>query len=270
MAKSNLPNNKTKKQLVPPVKYPGGKRFLVPKILPFWLNSDCQRLVEPFSGGLSVAIGVSPKKALLNDKNPHIINFYLWVQKGMKIDIPMHNDESLYYEYRERFNKLVSSGKPSTKISASLFYYLNKTGYNGLVRFNKSGLWNVPFGTHKTITYKRVFPEIEEVIKSWVFKSNDFSKLKIKNTDLLYLDPPYDVEFRSYSQGGFHWDDQTRLLEWLESYKNPIIISNQATDRIVKLYKSFGFKLDYINVPRMISCNGNRKRAVEVFATKNI
>ena len=48
--------------------------------------------------------------ALLNDANPHLINFYRWLQRGLIADLPMHNDRALYARYRTRFNDLLRAG----------------------------------------------------------------------------------------------------------------------------------------------------------------
>jgi DNA adenine methylase len=105
-----------------------------------------RRLVEPFCGGLAVALGLSPDRALLNDANPHLISFYVWLQKGLKLSIKFENKERPYYAHRARFNELLAAGKHRTAEAAQLFYYLNRTGYNGLCRFNNRGVFNVPFG----------------------------------------------------------------------------------------------------------------------------
>lgn len=258
------------KKIVPPIKYPGGKRFLVDHIAVLWKLSEQKRLVEPFSGGMAISLGIAPKNALINDINSHVINFYRSIQEGLKIRIKMVNDEKYYYSARERFNKLIMDGEQNTHLAASLFYYLNKTGYNGLIRFNKSGYLNVPFGRYKKINYKREFEEIRNVIKGWNLSSGDFSKLRIRKTDFIYLDPPYDVEFTTYSGNTFGWEEQERLVRHFEKYSCPIVISNQATTRVVKLYKENGYTVHLIDAPRMISCNGDRTRAQEVLAVKNM
>ena len=120
-----------------PLKWAGGKRWLVPYLEEYWANHSHRRLVEPFCGGLAVALGLMPESALLNDINPHLINFFRWVSKGLEIEIDMRNDKELYYAHRTRFNQLIEQGLAGTKEAAELFYYLNRTGYNGLCRFNK-------------------------------------------------------------------------------------------------------------------------------------
>jgi len=254
----------------PPIKYPGGKRFLVNTIKVLWDNSQSIRLVEPFSGAMAISIGIKPKKARLNDLNPHVINFYQSIQEGFTIDIDMLNDESFYYTKRNLFNSLISSGHYASYLAASLFYYLNRTCFNGLVRFNASGLFNVPFGRYKTINYQRDFCEIGKIIRNWKFTSEDFTKVRINKTDFLYVDPPYDTQFTNYSGKGFDWPEQKRLIKHLRKYECPIVISNQATDRIIDLYRHSGYEITIIEAPRMISCNGGRMRAKEVLAMKNI
>lgn len=227
-------------------------------------------MVEPFCGGLAIALGLMPSRALLNDANPHLINFYRWLQKGLQIDWPMVNDEATYYERRERFNALLESGKPTTRESAGLFYYLNRTGYNGLCRFNKSGQFNVPFGRYKTINYVSDFSAYKDVLSAWSFTLGDVSDLALEPGDFVYADPPYDVEFTQYSQGGFSWEDQERTAVLLAKHRGPVVLVNQATDRIKRLYESLRFSVRQLEAPRRISCNGDRSPAREVIATRNL
>ncbi|HCC32292.1 MAG TPA: adenine methyltransferase, partial [Clostridiales bacterium] len=86
--------------------------------------------------------------------------------------------------------------------------------------------------------------------------------------DFVYADPPYDVEFTQYSKDGFTWKDQVRLANWLASHPGPVVASNQATPRIVSLYRSLGFDLRFLDAPRMINCTGDRTSAREILATK--
>ncbi|RKZ98673.1 MAG: adenine methyltransferase, partial [Gammaproteobacteria bacterium] len=150
-----------------------------------------------------------------------------------------------------------------------LFYYLNRTGYNGLCRFNKSGGYNVPFGRYKKINYQQDFLNYQPVLSEWEFVNADFTELKLQVDDFVYADPPYDVPFHQYSQQGFNWNDQIRLAEWLVQHQGPVVLSNQATDRIIDLYKQLGFKLKYLDAPRRISCKGSERHAVkEVLALR--
>jgi DNA adenine methylase len=229
-----------------------------------------RRYVEPFCGGLAAPLGLRPESALLNDVNPHLINFYEHLQKGLEVTIGMENSEDCFYRHRKRFNKLISNGKSSGPEAAQLFYYLNRTCFNGLCRFNQSGEFNVPFGTHKAITYLRDFSRFHEVFEHWTFANRDLEAVEVESRDFIYADPPYDVEFTTYSAGGFSWDDQVRTGEWLAAHRGPVVLSNQATGRIVELYEKLGFAITYLDGPRRISCTGDRSAAREVLAMKGL
>lgn len=252
----------------PPLKWAGGKRWLVPHLKAIWEANSERRYVEPFCGGLAVVLGLQPKSALLNDVNPHLINFYRRVRAGLEMKLEMRNDRELFYRHRERFNELVRRGKAHTEEGAQLFYYLNRTCFNGLCRFNKSGDFNVPFGTYKRINYAPAFDDYVKVFKRWKFSNHDVERLPLEPEDFVYADPPYDVEFTTYSAGGFSWDDQVRTAEFLARHPGPVVISNQATARIVELYERLGFELTYLAGPRRISCTGDRTAAREVLAIK--
>ena len=257
-------------ELPPPLKWAGGKRWLAPTLKGIW-KKYCSsfRLVEPFCGGLSVALALNPKKALLNDINKPLICFYKNLQKGLVVRKKFKNESEFYYEARSRFNHLLKKGEVKSDL-AELFYYLNRTGYNGLCRFNNKGEFNVPFGSYKSINYKKNFLAYKKVFRAWLFHSNDFEDLPLNSKDFIYADPPYDVEFTKYSPQDFSFADQERLARFLSHHKGPVIISNQATSRIRKLYKKMGFQLKFLQAPRRISCTGDRSPAKEVLAFRNI
>lgn len=254
----------------PPLKWAGGKRWLVPHLKTLWQGHTDRRFVEPFSGGLAITLGLLPEKAWINDINPHLVNFYNQIKKGLRVSIRLENDEDAYYRNRERFNKLLLDGEEKTPEAAQLFYYLNRTGFNGLCRFNSKGLYNIPFGRMKTINYRREFADLQDYFRKWKFTQMDFEEMQLDPEDFVYADPPYDVPFTHYSAGGFSWEDQVRTAEWLSKHKGPVVLSNEATDRIMDLYTSLGFKTIILDAPRIISCTGDRKKAKEVLATKNI
>jgi DNA adenine methylase len=256
--------------LRPPLKWAGGKRWLVPHLQKVWASHAHRRLVEPFCGGLAVTLELRPARALLNDINPHAVNFYRWLAKGLEVALALRNEECAYYEYRDRFNELTREGESGSAEAAALFYYLNRTGYNGLCRFNHAGFFNVPFGRYRSINYTTDFSAYRSVFAAWNFRCADFAGLEIERGDFVYADPPYDVEFTQYSKEDFAWDDQVRLAHWLARHPGPVVASNQATDRIVDLYASLGFELTYLPAPRMISCTGDRTPAREVLAFKGL
>ena len=252
------------------MKWAGGKRWQLPVLLPLWAPHSGRRLVEPFCGGLAVATGLRPRQALLNDINPHVINFYAWLKRGLRIAFEMQNDRAHYYAARKQFNALLEAGIAETADAAELFYYLNRTGYNGLCRFNSKGQFNVPFGRYAKISYKRDFSPYASAFAGWTFTNTDFENIDLRPQDFVYADPPYDVPFTHYSRGGFGWSDQVRVAEWLARHPGPVVLSNQATPRIVKLYRSLGFTLNFRQAPRRISCTGERTPASEVLALRHL
>lgn len=258
------------KTLKPPLKWAGGKRWQVPYLRPLWNAHAHRRLVEPFCGGLAVTLGLSPDRALLNDANPHLISFYNWLQSGLRVDIPMENDEALFYQHRDRFNALLAAGKGANREAAGLFYYMNRTGFNGLCRFNRTGEFNVPFGRYARIGYMRDFTPYRDVFAGWTLTNTDVEAVPLEEGDFVYADPPYDVEFTRYAKDGFSWEDQERTAAWLVKHRGPVVLVNQATPRIERLYRQLGFSVQFLQAPRRISCTGDRTPAREIMGTRNL
>ena len=73
-----------------------------------------------------------------------------------------------------------------------------------------------------------------------------------------------------YAKEGFNWDQQEQTAQWLARHPGPVVLSNQATERIVELYEGLGFDLKFLQAPRLISCTGDRTPAREVLALKNL
>lgn len=257
----------------PPLKWAGGKRWLLPVLAQYRTGHEHRRFVEPFAGGLAAVLGLAPERALLNDANPHLISFYRWLQRGLDVEaagVPFENERHAYARNRARFNALIASGESDSAEAAALFYYLNRTGYNGLCRFNARGFFNVPFGLYARIPYRRDFSEYRAALAAYEFACGDFEAMAWDAGDFIYADPPYDVQFTAYSAGGFSWRDQQRLARRLAAHAGPVVASNQATPRVVNLYRDLGFDVRTVSAPRRISCNGNRDAAAEMIALRNV
>jgi DNA adenine methylase len=256
--------------LPPPLKWAGGKRWLVPILRPLWDRHEGRRLVEPFCGALAVTLGLRPVRALCNDVNPHLMTFLQWLQRGLPVTLPMRNDPEFYYAARARFNALVAAGAGDGAEAAQLTYYLNRTGYNGLHRQNRRGEFNVPFGRHRRVTYAASFEAYRAVLAGWILRCGPFEDVPLAPDDFVYADPPYDVPFTHYHAGGFGWDDQVRLAQWLARHPGPVVASNQATPRVLELYGDLGFAVRTLEAPRRISCTGDRTPAREMLAVRNL
>lgn len=267
-----------KHELSAPLKWAGGKRTLLPRLRELYAPYRDRCLVEPFVGGMNVVLGLRPEHALLADANVHLINFYHRLRDPQPFTLEMRNSEHLYYAYRKAFNEIITArseggvGGLATATAAELFYYLNRTCFNGLCRFNDSGEFNVPFGKYKTINYRRDFSECAPYLRRWLiwWQTFDITLAQANTGDFIYADPPYDGTFVDYSSGGFTWEQQVSLAKRLSWHKGPVVASNAATDRILELYKDLGFVVETIESKRSIAANGDRKNALEMLATKNL
>ncbi|RZJ93257.1 MAG: Dam family site-specific DNA-(adenine-N6)-methyltransferase, partial [Hymenobacter sp.] len=251
-------------------KWAGGKRWLLPHLLPLWQQFSTHRLVEPFVGGMSIALGLQPQRAYLADINEHLINFHQWLQRGLVVEVEFVHEEVAFYEARTRFNDLIRQRQQLSAEAASLFYYLNRTCFNGLCRFNKKNEFNVPFGRYKTINYTRDFTAYQAPLAAWQVAHHSFEHTPVQDGDFIYADPPYDTPFSQYAKEDFTWADQEKLVHWLSSFGGPVVATNQATPRILELYQDAGFQVKTLAAPRRISCTGDRTPAQEILATKNL
>jgi DNA adenine methylase len=238
------------KSLKPLLKWAGSKRKFAPIFQKFYEPHCHRRLVEPFCGGLGVAMGLMPDRALLNDINKDLIRFYETVQFNEDFkaaDIP--NTGVAYYMVRDRFNHI--KNREQVYWASQDFYYLNAAGYNGLCRYNGSLGFNVPYGKRKKLSIIEDFTLYHKAFKNWEFKNSQYQYLSIEDNDFIVCDPPYDSEndkaFTAYSGNTFGWQQQTELADWLDRCpKVPQVACNLATDRIIQLYTDRGWDIKYL------------------------
>ena len=259
-----------------PLKWPGGKKRVLRQIRSILPRKGKTRLVEPFVGGGSVFLNLDFDKYLLCDTNKDLIFLFTAVKKAsLKFErdarqyfTEKNNTPEQYYNLREEFNE---TNDPYHR--ALLFLYLNRHGYNGLCRYNKSGGYNVPFGQYK----KPYFPEFEIKHLSHKLKKADLIVGDVEQAfdglvkgDVVYCDPPYSPinrtsNFTAYSGAGFTDQDQARLVKCVIRAKEagvPALISNHFTDFTKKLYDQADAK-NIFSVQRSISQNGKERNKVE-------
>lgn len=207
---------------VPPVKCQGIKTKLIPFISANIQWTGKGKWIEPFLGSGVVAFNIAPKKAILADLNIHIINFYKDIQNGAidekiaraylyeKGRLLYEEGENYYYKIREEFNQEGGSLR---------FLFLNRANFNGLMRFNSKGKYNVPFGRKPDRFRKAYITKICNQIKwvsdqiknsDWQFESWDFKKTlsMTKEEDFIYMDPPYIGRNTNYYNS---WSDHEAL-----------------------------------------------------------
>jgi DNA adenine methylase len=128
----------------------------------------------------------------------------------------------------------------------------------------------VPFGRYARIGYTRDFSGYRDAFARWTFTCTDVESVPLEDDDFVYADPPYDVEFTQYAKEGFGWNDQERTAVWLSKHRGPVVLVNQATERIERLYRQLGYQVRFLRAPRRISCTGDRTPAREIIATRNV
>ncbi|ELJ4826090.1 Dam family site-specific DNA-(adenine-N6)-methyltransferase [Salmonella enterica] len=268
----------------PFLKWAGGKYSLLPEL--DRLIPAGKRLIEPFVGGGSVFLNSDKhERFLLADVNADLINLYqmLAVEPDSVIAEAMKafrhlNDAENYTAIREAFN----AQKLNATERAAAFLYLNRHCFNGLMRYNLDGFFNVGWGKYKA----PYFPE-EEIrafrLKSHacVFMTAGFERtLRLAGDgDVVYCDPPYEpmpgtAGFTSYASGGFSWDSQVALAESCVAAHQrgaKVFISNSTAPRVIELYEQHGFTLHRVNARRSISSKGStRETANDIVASLGI
>ncbi|MGN0028853.1 MAG: DNA adenine methylase [Marinilabiliaceae bacterium] len=252
--------------IVPPIKSQGIKTKLVP-----WINElvclsgldlKAANWIEPFFGtgvvGMNALIG---GRRIVGDSNPHIIDFYKSVQDGTVTPQSMreylqregklleHSGDDGYEHYRlvkDRFN---------VSHSPFDFIFLSRTGFNGMMRFNRRGEWNIPFckkpNRFAPAYITKVCNQVKavgEVIREneWEFRKKDFTETirEAKRGDLIYCDPPYYGRYVDY-YNGWTEDNERQLFEALRDTEAHFILSTwhhnefRANDMIGKYWGRF-------------------------------
>lgn len=240
-----------------------------------------RRLIEPFVGAGSIFLNSDYDHYILNDINEDLINLYKilqtqpqdFIRDAATFFVPEKNQSDVYYQLRKEFNESKDS-----YFRSLVFLYMNRHGYNGLCRYNKSGGYNVPFGKYK----RPYFPEAElnyfaekSLKATFVCEGYRQTFKRANSGDVIYCDPPYvpltkTASFTSYSGNGFGLDEQADLANAAEevSQSNDIsvLISNHDTIWTRKIYEN-AVKFKSIQVSRTISQNGgSRKKVAEILA----
>ncbi|EIM8804976.1 Dam family site-specific DNA-(adenine-N6)-methyltransferase [Salmonella enterica] len=268
----------------PFLKWAGGKYSLLPEL--DRLIPAGKRLIEPFVGGGSVFLNSDKhERFLLADVNADLINLYQMlavvpdsvIAEAMKAFRHL-NDAENYTAIREAFN----AQQLNATERAAAFLYLNRHCFNGLMRYNLDGFFNVGWGKYKS----PYFPEEEirafrQKSHACVFMTAGFERtLRLAGDgDVVYCDPPYEpmpgtAGFTNYASGGFSWDSQVALAESCVAAHQrgaKVFISNSTAPRVIELYERHGFTLHRVNARRSISSKGStRETANDIVASLGI
>lgn len=239
----------------PILKYIGGKskeidnyRHTIPQFETYF---------EPFLGGGATFFHFEPKSAVIGDVNANLMDFYrdvasdkfFEIKKELKtlqtLYLQNHRsgdktlNEKLYYDIRDMLN-----GKKEAKYSrAAIYYFLNKTSFSGLVRFNKQGLYNVPYGKYAHFIDRLTEDHHNLLAQAELYcGSYEQSFERATERDFIFLDPPYHQTFSEYGNeafsGKFDEDAHRKLAEDFQNLSAPALMIIGKTDLTSELYKN--------------------------------
>jgi DNA adenine methylase len=252
---------KNRKIIVPPIKSQGIKTKLVPWIMDVVeVIQPKGRWIEPFLGTGVVGFNSGFKKAILNDTNPHIINFYKGIQDGTitpkivkhyleeaneKLSASDENGYVYFREVRNRFNK---------EFAPLDLLFLSRAGFNGMMRFGGKGNWNIPFckkpnrfaQSYTTKIVNQVAKVNAVITDDWTFTNKSFADIiPLANAeDIIYCDPPYYGRYVDYFNGWKEQDEEL-LFNLLSQTKAKFILSTwhhndwRANEMIDKYWNKF-------------------------------
>lgn len=271
--------------LQPPLIWVGSKTWCAQEIWRLYYRACVERntdlrFVDPFCGSLALPFHIGCERVWANDLNPHLINFYSYIQEyGTMPDFSAKNTKEDYLEIRKEFNAVIYDNNEGgdhdifSDEMAEMFYFLNRSCYGGLSRYNKRGGFNVPY-RGKTIGAKTDFSLHKQVMKNWEFSCLDYSEVlkDINSDDFIYLDPPYEDTFDKYTPGGFGFQEQMKLVSIVSNLKNPIVAANNPTETILNLYKEAGFDVHFRKRTNSLQNARDVKKSdfKEAIFTKNI
>lgn len=229
----------------PLIKYRGGKSkeiLHLEKHIPQFSG----RYVEPFFGGGAMFFYLEPKRAIINDINSKLMDFYKGVKSNfetlqkelseieklyianrkkfeeLKNKTPNErvNDENetLYYQIRDMFNGLTDKKYSN----ALLYFFINKTAYSGMIRYNSKGEFNVPYGRYANLNTSLITKNHNKLLSNTEIYNCDYKEIfeMTKEDDFMFLDPPYDCIFSDYGNAeykdGF---DEKNHAELANAYK---------------------------------------------------
>lgn len=249
----------------PLVKYRGGKSKEIPHLIKH-IPSFTGRYIEPFFGGGALYFYLEPKKAIINDINSKLMAFYKGVKSDFEIlskelqeiektylinrrkfeelkaktpDLRVDDDnEALYYQIRDMFNDLTEKKYSD----ALLYFFINKTAYSGMIRYNAKGEFNVPYGRYANLNTSLVTKAHSKLLANTEIYNLDYKNIfdMANEDDFMFLDPPYDCVFSDYGNAeykdGFNEKNHTELAISFLNLKCKALMVIGRTPLTEKLY----------------------------------
>lgn len=251
----------------PILKYRGGKSREIPQFISY-IPTDFDTYIEPFLGGGAVYFYLNHRPSIINDVNEKLMTFYKQLRNNFdevkrqlkslqeqyelnqseyeqKKALVGHDErvenknEALYYFMRDEFNY------PSGEfLEAVVYFFINKTAYSGMIRYNQSGEYNVPFGRYKNFNTGMITQKHHELLKNTQVLNTDFSEVfaMAKENDFMFLDPPYDTTFHDYGNdqpNGFTEEEHIRLAREFRDLRCKALMIIGRTDLTERLYGDY-------------------------------
>lgn len=249
----------------PLIKYRGGKSKEIPNIIKH-IPQFSGRYIEPFFGGGALFFYLEPQKAIINDINSKLMTFYAGVRDNfdalrnelseiegiytnnrkqfekLKSITPENrvddNNEPLYYKIRDMFNDLAEKEYSD----ALIYFFINKTAYSGMIRYNAKGEFNVPYGRYSGLNTSLVTKAHSKLLSNTEIFNHDYSEIfkMADENDFMFLDPPYDCIFSDYGniehKDGFNERNHTELARQFKMLNCKALMVIGRTPLTEKLY----------------------------------
>ncbi len=226
--------------LQPLVKWSGGKSDEI-KLFEKYIPSY-DTYIEPFVGGGALFFYLNSKKNIISDTHQELIALYKSIKNGDKNEIynfmkSNDNKEDIYYNIRD---KMICKNDLDI---AKRFYYIRKTCYRGMSRYNKNGKFNIPYGRYKNYNFENLLDNrYEDILKNTTIYNESYKYIFDNYNDennFVFLDPPYDSEFTDYGYCKFEKKDHITLSEYFKTTKNKCLMIIGKTEFISNLYKDY-------------------------------
>ena len=259
----------------PVLKYRGGKSREIPRFLQY-IPDDFDRYIEPFFGGAPVYFYLEPETAIINDVNERLMQFYRQLRdnypemriqldelqrlyeanqatfKRLKVQQPDERvpnaNEELYYRMREFFNH-----PDGGYLDGVVYFFINKTAYSGMIRYNSNGEYNVPFGRYPNLNTQLVTEQHSQLLRGADLYSVDYRDIfdMAREDDFIFLDPPYDCVFNDYGNidmmNGFDEAEHRRLAADFRNLPCRALMVIGKTPLTMELYGDYVFDEYYKN-----------------------
>lgn len=266
----------TKPSSTPFLKWAGGKRWLVENHFHL-LDIQFERYIEPFLGSGAVFFSLTPKRAILCDKNAQLIQTYLAIRNDWPT-VELHLRRHHRRHCKEYYYNVRAQNLRSIATRAARFIYLNRTCWNGLYRVNLNGQFNVPIGTKTNVVLgSDNFEGIASCLVNAELIAGDFQKAidEAGAGDFVFVDPPYTVKhnhngFIKYNETMFSWADQIRLRNCVSAAVRRgarVLVTNAYHKSIRELYQGVG-EITKLSRSSLIAGSPNARGSFEEMVIK--